>query len=172
MLRGHVVDKFHFTCKDGKVGAFDAEVGRQVLADLLDMGEGAKHLGEAALVPANSPISNTGILFKNTLFDENASCHFALGAAYSENMKGSTERSEEENRKLGMNDSLIHVDFMVGGRDVTVTGVKADGTRIVLLKDCLLYTSDAADELLCVDLGGRRIIKKKKHITNSTKREL
>ena len=83
----------------------------------------------------NSPISNTGILFKNTLFDENASCHFALGAAYSENLEGSTERSNEENRKLGMNDSMIHVDFMVGGPDVTVTGIKSDGSDIVLLKD-------------------------------------
>jgi aminopeptidase len=134
-VRGQIVDKFHFTFKDGKVVDFDAEVGKQILADLLEMDEGAKHLGEAALVPANSPISNTGILFKSTLFDENASCHFALGAAYSENMQGSTERSEEENRKLGMNNSLIHVDFMVGGREVTVTGMKADGSRVVLLKD-------------------------------------
>ena len=134
-LRGQIVDKFYFTFKDGKVVDFDAEVGKQILADLLEMDEGAKHLGEVALVPANSPISNTGILFKITLLDENASCHFALGAAYSENMQGSTERSEEENRKLGMNNSLIHVDFMVGGREVTVTGVKADGSRVVLLKD-------------------------------------
>jgi aminopeptidase len=129
------VDNFHFTFKDGKVVDYDAEVGKQILDDLLDMDEGAKRLGEIALVADNSPISNTGILFKNTLFDENASCHFALGAAYSENLEGATERSEEENRKLGMNNSLIHVDFMVGSKDVTVTGIKEDGTEIVLLKD-------------------------------------
>ncbi len=134
-VRGQVVDDFHFTFKDGKVVDFDAGTGKQILTDLLDMDEGAKRLGEIALVAANSPISNTGILFKNTLFDENASCHFALGAAYSENLKGATEREDSENRRLGMNDSLIHVDFMVGGRDVTVTGVKADGSQVVLLKD-------------------------------------
>ncbi len=134
-VRGQIVDKFHFTFIDGKVVDFDAEVGKQILSDILDMDDGAKRLGEAALVAHNSPISNTGILFKNTLFDENASCHFALGAAYSENLKGSTERSEEENRKLGMNDSLVHVDFMVGGADVSVTGVKADGSKVILLQD-------------------------------------
>lgn len=134
-VRGQIVDKFHFTFKDGKVVDYDAQVGKQILDDLLDMDEGAKRLGEIALVPDNSPISNTGILFKNTLFDENASCHFALGAAYSENLEGASQRSEGENRKLGMNNSLIHVDFMVGSKDVTVTGIKEDGTEIVLLKD-------------------------------------
>ncbi len=134
-VRGQIVDNFRFTFKDGKVVDYDAEVGKQILDDLLDMDEGAKHLGEIALVADNSPISNTGILFKNTLFDENASCHFALGAAYSENLEGATDCSEEENRKLGMNNSLIHVDFMVGSKEVTVTGIKADGTEIVLLKD-------------------------------------
>ena len=113
-VRGQIVDDFHFTFKDGKVVDYEAGTGKQILDDLLEMDEGAKHLGEIALVADNSPISNTGILFKNTLFDENASCHFALGAAYSENLKGATDRSEEENRKLGMNNSLIHVDFMVG----------------------------------------------------------
>lgn len=134
-VRGQIVDDFHFTFKDGKVIDYDAKVGKQILDDLIAMDEGAKRLGEIALVAANSPISNTGVLFKNTLFDENASCHFALGAAYSENLVGATSRSEEENRKLGMNNSLIHVDFMVGSKDVTVTGIKEDGTEIVLLKD-------------------------------------
>ncbi len=134
-VRGQLVDDFHFTFKDGKVVDYDAGVGKQILDDLLKTDEGATHLGEIALVADNSPISNTGILFKNTLFDENASCHFALGAAYSENLEGAAERSEEENRKLGMNDSVIHVDFMVGSKDVTVTGIKADGTEIVLLQD-------------------------------------
>ena len=134
-VRGQIVDKFHFTFRDGKVQDFDAQVGRQILADLMEMDEGAKHLGEAALVAHHSPISNTGLLFKSTLFDENASCHFALGAAYTENLEGSTQRAEEENRALGMNQSMIHVDFMVGGPDVTVTGVKLYGSEVVLLRD-------------------------------------
>ncbi|MFZ3069528.1 MAG: aminopeptidase [Anaerolineaceae bacterium] len=134
-VRGQIVDKFRFVFKEGQVVDYDAEIGKQIITDLLDMDDGAKRLGEVALVAHNSPISNTKVLFKNTLFDENASCHFALGAAYSENLAGSTERSSEENRKLGMNDSLIHVDFMVGGPDVTVTGVKVDGTRAILLQD-------------------------------------
>ena len=134
-VRGQIVDDFHFTFKDGKVVDYGAGVGKQILDDLLNTDEGARHLGEIALVADNSPISNTGVLFKSTLFDENASCHFALGAAYSENLAGATERSEEENRKLGMNDSIIHVDFMVGSKDVPVTGIKADGSEIVLLQD-------------------------------------
>lgn len=134
-VRGQIVDKFHFTFKDGKVVDYDAKVGKAILDGLLDTDDGAKRLGEIALVPHNSPISQTGVLFKNTLFDENASCHFALGMAYSENLKGSTRRSEEENRKLGMNNSLIHVDFMVGSEKVTVTGIKQDGSKVVLLKD-------------------------------------
>ncbi|HHT20446.1 MAG TPA: aminopeptidase [Tissierellia bacterium] len=134
-VRGQLVDDFHFTFKDGKVVDFDAGVGKQILQDLLDTDEGARHLGEVALVADNSPISNTGILFKNTLFDENASCHFALGASYAENLKDSRERTEEENRALGANDSLIHVDFMVGSADVTVSGVTFDGETVVLLQD-------------------------------------
>lgn len=134
-VRGQIVDQFHFSFKDGKVVEYDAKIGKAILEGLLETDEGAKRLGEIALVPHNSPISQTGVLFKNTLFDENASCHFALGAAYSENLKGATRRSEAENRKLGMNDSLIHVDFMVGSEKVTVTGIKKDGSEVVLLKD-------------------------------------
>ena len=134
-VRGQLVDDFHFTFKDGLVVDFDAGVGKQILQDLMDTDEGARRLGEVALVADNSPISNTGLLFKNTLFDENASCHFALGASYAENLQGSRERTEEENRALGANQSLIHVDFMVGSADVTVTGVKHDGEKVVLLRD-------------------------------------
>ena len=134
-VRGQIVDKFGFTFKEGKVVGHYAELGKPILDDLLTTDEGSTRLGEVALVAANSPIANTGILFKSTLFDENASCHFALGAAYSENLVGATERSEGENRQLGMNNSVIHVDFMVGSKDVTVTGINKDGTEITLLKD-------------------------------------
>lgn len=134
-VRGQIVDDFYFVFKDGQVVDFGARVGQQILADLLAMDDGAKRLGEIALVAANSPISNTGLLFKTTLYDENASCHFALGMAYSECMEGAGGRTEEENRALGMNNSLIHVDFMVGSKDVTVSGIQEDGTEIVLLQD-------------------------------------
>jgi aminopeptidase len=87
-----------------------------------------------ALVGDDSPISRTGLLFKNTLFDENAACHFALGQAYSECLKGAENMSKEEQQQAGMNKSLIHVDFMVGGPQLDVIGVKEDGSRVHLLK--------------------------------------
>lgn len=134
-IRGQLIDDFHFTFADGQVVDFDAGQGKQILEDLLNTDEGARFLGEIALVAHHSPISDTGILFKNTLFDENASCHFALGAAYSENLADYDKRTQPENRALGMNDSLIHVDFMVGSAQVSVTGVKKNGEQVVLLKE-------------------------------------
>lgn len=134
-LRGQLVEDFSFIFKDGAVTGFTAAKGQDVFEKLLDTDEGARRLGEVALVAHHSPISNSGILFRNTLFDENASCHFAVGAAYSENLANGEELSEEDKLKAGMNDSLIHVDFMVGGEAVTVTGVKPDGTQVVLLSD-------------------------------------
>ena len=133
--QGKLIEEFYLVFKDGKVVDYDAKKEKEALKSLLELDEGSSRLGEVALISYDSPISNTKILFYNTLFDENASCHFALGAAYSENLEGASGRSEEENRKLGMNNSLIHVDFMVGAKDVTVTGIKEDGTEIVLLKD-------------------------------------
>ncbi|WP_029410510.1 aminopeptidase [Treponema pedis] len=133
--RGKIIDGFYFTFKDGKVTDFDAKEGKETLQALLDSDEGARRLGEVALVADNSPISNTGILFKNTLFDENASCHFAIGNAYSENIKNGAFLSDEEAKKSGMNNSIIHVDFMVGGPELSVIGVKKDGSKIELLKN-------------------------------------
>lgn len=134
-LRGQLIEDFSFVFKDGKVVGFEAAQGQKVFESMMDTDEGARRLGEVALVADNSPISNTGVLFRNTLFDENASCHFAVGAAYSENLDGSADMSDEEKAAAGMNVSLEHIDFMVGGKEVTVTGVKQDGTRVVLLKD-------------------------------------
>ena len=133
--RGRIINDFHFTFKDGKVVDFDAKEGKDVLQSLLDSDEGARRLGEVALVADDSPISNTGVLFKNTLFDENASCHFAIGNAYSENIKGGAEFSDEDKKKIGMNNSIIHVDFMVGGPELSVIGVKKDGTQVQILKN-------------------------------------
>jgi len=97
--------------------------------------DGAKYLGEVALVQDDSPISNTGILFNNTLFDENASCHFALGRAYSYAMQGGSQASQEELTERGANFSLIHVDFMVGGKELEIIAYEKDGNSVQLFKD-------------------------------------
>ena len=133
--RGRLIEGMSFVFKDGKVVDFDATSGKDILGDLLDTDEGSRRLGEVALVPDNSPISQTGLLFKNTLFDENAACHFALGQAYGENHARGNEMTAEEKKEAGMNQSIIHVDFMVGGPELKVTGVKADGSLVSILKN-------------------------------------
>lgn len=132
---GKIIEDFRFEFKDGKVTGYDAAKGKEVLECLLKSDEGASRLGEVALVADDSPISNTGTLFKNTLFDENASCHFAIGNAYSENIEGGAAFSEEQKLKAGMNSSIIHVDFMVGGPELSVTGVNKDGRKTEILKN-------------------------------------
>lgn len=134
-VMGKLVEGLSFVFTDGVITEFKAEKEQAVFEKILDSDEGSRRLGEVALVAHNSPIANTGILFRNTLFDENASCHFAVGAAYPENVENGEALTAEEKLAEGMNDSLIHYDFMVGGPDVTVTGVQADGTKIVLLAD-------------------------------------
>lgn len=124
-----------FTFKDGKVVDFSAKEGQDVLASLLDTDEGAKHLGEVALVPDPSPISQSGITFYNTLFDENASNHLALGAAYPFSVEGGTEMTEEELAKAGLNNSQTHVDFMVGSNKMSIDGIREDGTRVPVFRD-------------------------------------
>ena len=132
---GNIIDKFWLKFKDGKVVDYDAEVGKQYLKMLLELDEGSSRLGEVALVPFDSPISNTGILFYNTLFDENASCHLALGRAYPMNIKGGTKMSKEELSAAGANSSFAHVDFMVGSADMCIVGTKKDGTKVQIFKD-------------------------------------
>lgn len=124
-----------FTFKDGKVVDFSAEEGQEVLAKLLDTDEGAKHLGEVALVPDPSPISQSGIVFYNTLFDENASNHLALGSAYAFSIEGGTEMSEEELIAAGLNRSHTHVDFMIGSDKMDIDGIKEDGTRVPIFRN-------------------------------------
>ena len=111
---GTIISGMKFTFKDGKVVDFSAEQGEEALKNLLAIDEGAKHLGEVALVPDPSPISQSGLIFYNTLFDENASNHLAFGSAYAFNLQGGTEMSEEELAEAGLNRSQTHVDFMVG----------------------------------------------------------
>ena len=102
---------------------------------MLDIDEGAKHLGEVALVPYSSPISQSNIVFLNTLFDENASCHFAFGKAYPTNIEGGENMSDEELEKSGVNNSLTHVDFMVGSADLSIVGKTHNGENIQIFKD-------------------------------------
>jgi len=132
---GNLIDNFKLVFGNGKVIDFDAEKGKDLLEELLNMDEGARHLGEVALVPYSSPIEKAGILFLNTLFDENASCHFALGKAYPTNIKGGSDMSPEEFEKNGVNDSFTHEDFMVGTKDMSIKGTKASGEIIDVFKD-------------------------------------
>lgn len=132
---GKLIDEFKLTFKDGRVVDFDAKVGKDTLADLLNIDEGAKYLGEVALVPFDSPISQSNIIFLNTLFDENASCHFALGKAYPTNIKGGEKMTEEELEAHGVNNSLTHVDFMIGTEDMSIIGETKSGEKIQIFKN-------------------------------------
>ena len=134
-LNGVIVDDFFLKFKDGKVVDYDAKVGYEALDNLLKSYENADRLGEIAFVPYDSPISNTNILFYNTLFDENASCHIALGKAYPSSIKNGENMSDEELSKNGINDSLTHVDFMIGDGSTEIIGVKKDSSKIQIFKD-------------------------------------
>ncbi len=128
--QGELIDKFWLEFKDGKVINHGAQSGLRALDRLLDTDEGSRRLGEVALIPNDSPISNLGILFYNTLFDENASCHLALGECYPDTKKGGEKLSEEELFEKGGNKSANHVDFMIGTADLEIIGIKADGTEV------------------------------------------
>lgn len=124
---GTLIEDFSITFKNGKIIDFSAKSGYEALENLVSIDEGAKYLGEIALVPFDSPISNLGILFYNTLFDENASCHLAIGQAYSSCIQGGDKLSSEEMEEVGMNDSLTHVDFMFGTSDLSIVGYEENG---------------------------------------------
>lgn len=126
---GNIIDNFTITFKDGKVTDLSAEQGEDVLQHLIDTDEGSKYLGEVALVPHASPISKSNILFYNTLFDENASNHLALGSAYAFCLEGGKTMSRDELEKHGLNQSITHVDFMIGSEMMDIDGILADGTR-------------------------------------------
>ena len=132
---GTIISGMKFTFKDGKVVDFSAEQGEDVLAKLLDADEGARRLGEVALVPDPSPISQSGIIFFNTLFDENASNHLALGSAYAFSVKGGTEMSDEELAEAGLNRSQTHVDFMVGSDKMDIDGIREDGSTVPIFRN-------------------------------------
>lgn len=127
---GNLIDDFSLTFKDGKVIDFTAKEGFETLKKLLDSDDGSKYLGEVALVPYDSPISNSNLIFYNTLFDENAACHLAFGKSYPTCIINGENLSDAELAKKGANDSIIHVDFMIGTKDLDITGYTEDNTEI------------------------------------------
>lgn len=132
---GNLIENFRLTFQDGRVVGFEAEKGQELLQQLLSTDEGASYLGEVALVPYDSPISQSGVLFFNTLFDENAACHLALGKAYPTCLEGGTQMQSIELLQHGANDSLIHEDFMIGSQDLAVTGRTHSGEEIPVFRN-------------------------------------
>ena len=122
--RGQLINNFWLRFENGRAVEWDAETGKDLLTQMLTMDDGAAKLGELALIPVNSPISNSGILFYTTLFDENASCHVAMGNGFNNCVENGINMTNEECRALGINDSMIHVDFMIGADDLCITGYK------------------------------------------------
>jgi aminopeptidase len=133
--RGELIENFSVRFKDGKVCDLTAEKNLELLKQMVSMDEGASMIGECALVPYNSPIRESGILYYNTLFDENAACHFALGKAYTNSIINYDKYSKEDFNKMGVNDSMIHVDFMVGATDLNIVGYTRKGKKILIFKD-------------------------------------
>ncbi|MEK5032039.1 aminopeptidase [Paenibacillus sp. FSL R7-0302] len=126
---GNVIDGFSITFEQGRITSVSAEQGQEALEYLISLDEGAKYLGEVALVPHQSPISESGILYFNTLFDENASNHLAIGTAYAFCLEGGKEMNQDELTARGLNNSVTHVDFMIGSAEMDIYGITADGTR-------------------------------------------
>ena len=133
--RGQLIDKFSLRFEGGKVVEARAEVGEDLLNTMVSMDEGAAYLGECALVPQESPICESGILYYNTLFDENASCHLALGNGYADTIKDFQNRTLEECRAMGLNESMIHEDFMIGCSTMNIDATCADGSVVRIFKN-------------------------------------
>ncbi|TYS70340.1 aminopeptidase [Sutcliffiella horikoshii] len=131
---GNMIDNFSITFENGRIVSFEAEEGHETLQKLIETDEGSHYLGEVALVPHDSPISNTNLIFYNTLFDENASHHLAIGNAYSFALEGGKQMSEEELEAAGANSSITHVDFMIGSSDMDIDGITKDGERVPLFR--------------------------------------
>ena len=134
---GQVIDSFYVRFEDGKAVEIKAENDKQtdILGEMISMDEGAAYLGEVALVPYSSPINQSGVLFFNTLFDENAACHLALGRGFSNCLKDYEKYSHEEAKEMGINDSMIHEDFMIGAIDTQVVGIDKDGNEHIIFNN-------------------------------------
>ncbi len=132
---GKLIEDFWLRFENGKVVDYDAEKGKDTLTQLLSFDEGSSYLGEVALVPYDSPVSRCKVLFLNTLYDENAACHLALGRPYPENLKGGNDMSKEELAAHGANDSMQHEDFMFGTEDMSVDGITEDGTVVPVFRN-------------------------------------
>ena len=135
VYNGQLIEGFSVTFKDGVVVDYSAEKNAELLGQLLDSDEGARRIGEIALVPASSPINRSGLLFYNTLFDENAACHIAFGAGYPTTVKGGAAMTTEELLACGVNDSAIHEDVMVGAEDMTITGLTKTGETVTIFEN-------------------------------------
>ena len=132
---GNLIDGFSIEFKDGKIVNYTADKGYDTLKGLIETDEGTHYLGEVALIGKNSPIAKSGLLYYNTLFDENASCHLAIGKAYPTNVANGEKLSISELDKLGVNDSIEHVDFMIGTSDLSVIGIDKDGNKTPIFTD-------------------------------------
>ena len=133
--QGELINNFKLVFKNGKVVEYSAEQNEDLLGKMLSMDDGASYLGECALVPYDSPIRQSGVLFYNTLFDENAACHLALGNAYPETLDDFDDLTLEQCIERGMNSSIIHEDFMIGTKDLSIVGVTANGDKVQIFKN-------------------------------------
>ena len=133
-VQGVLIEDFWLRFEGGRVVELHAEKNEDALRTLVGMDEGAAMLGECALVPYESPIRESGILFYNTLFDENAACHLALGRGYSSNIRDYEKYSLDELRAMGVNDSMVHEDFMIGSAELDITGLTASGERLPIFR--------------------------------------
>lgn len=132
--QGSLIEGIRVRFHRGRIVEMTAEKGQDAFRNLIDTDEGAARLGEVALVPHSSPISKSGIIFNNTLFDENAASHIAVGQSYTENIRDGARRSKEELSALGANASLVHVDWMIGSGELDVDGIRADGSAEALMR--------------------------------------
>ncbi len=132
---GQLIDGFWIRFHEGKAVEWHAEVNNELLTHIITMDEGSACLGECALVPYDSPIQNSGILFYNTLFDENAACHLALGAGFPDTIRGYENKTLEECRAMGINDSMVHVDFMIGTADMSIDAITRDGKTVPVFRN-------------------------------------
>ena len=135
--RGEIIDNFSMKFENGRVVEVKAEKNEELLKKMVSMDEGASMLGECAFVPYNSPIRESGIMFYETLFDENAACHFAIGRGFTNTIVNYDKYTNEEMKEMGINDSALHVDFMIGTKDLSIVGIKKDGGELVIFENGL-----------------------------------